>query len=200
MTIYKGKLERVNRAVSVIYGDPPWRYQHKGGRGAAENHYETMATADIARLPVERLAAPNAALFLWTPWTHLADALTVIQEWGFEYKTLGFVWIKVNPETGKFSMGGGSHTRANPEPCLLGIRGSGPKRLDAGIRNIIKAPRANHSAKPPVVREMIDKLYGDVPKLELFARGRIPWHWSAWAPKGHVQQDPRPAGAKRELA
>lgn len=195
MTIYRGKLGRARGPFSVFLGDPAWRFKRRTGNGAAENHYDTMDLADIARLPVRDLAAPDAALFLWTPWTHLAEGITVIQEWGFEYKTLGFVWIKVNPETGKYAMGAGSHTRANPEACLLGIRGRGPKRLDKGIRNIIKAPRANHSAKPPVVRELIDRLYGDVPKLELFARGRIPWHWDAWAPKANwIKQAPKPRG------
>ena len=77
----------------VVYADPPWQYDNKG-RGAAENHYPTMSLDDVKALPVSRLAAPDAVLFLWATWALLPEALEVMRAWDFEYKTVGFVWVK----------------------------------------------------------------------------------------------------------
>lgn len=55
---------------SVIYADPPWRYDMKRGNGVAENHYPTMSMEDICALPVAELAAKDSALFLWATRGH----------------------------------------------------------------------------------------------------------------------------------
>ena len=34
---------------SIIYADPPWRYEMKKGQGVAENHYSTMGTEENLR-------------------------------------------------------------------------------------------------------------------------------------------------------
>ncbi len=79
----------------VIYADPPWSYK-QGGRGAATKHYKTMDNRAIKNLPVEKLAAKDAVLFMWATFPNLPQALETIKAWGFEYKTLGFNWVKKN--------------------------------------------------------------------------------------------------------
>lgn len=78
-----------------------------------------------------------------------------------------------------FPIGQGSYTRANPEYCLIGTRGDGVTRLDKGVRNEVLAPRRAHSEKPDEVHDRIERLHGDVPRLEMFARTRRPG-WSAF--------------------
>ena len=73
---------------SIIYADPPWRYEMKKGQGVAENHYSTMGTEEICE--------KNCALFLWVTFPQLPEAFRVIKAWGFRYKTVAFVWIKLN--------------------------------------------------------------------------------------------------------
>lgn len=90
---------------------------------------------------------------------------------------------------GKRCIGGGFWTRANTEFCLIGVRGKNhPTRVSKAIRQLIEtdeedkvllAPRQEHSAKPPEVRERIVQLMGDLPRIELYARERVPG-WAAW--------------------
>jgi N6-adenosine-specific RNA methylase IME4 len=172
---------------SVILADPAWGYRNKTIRGGAAKHYPTMTPAQVARLRVGHIAAHDCALFLWVTWPTLNDALAVIGAWGFEYKTCAFAWVKVT-STGKPATGLGHYTRANTEPCLLATRGR-VHRVDLGVSQVILdetleeesiiAPRGEHSAKPPEVRNRIVRLLGDVPRVELFARERVEG-WDAW--------------------
>ena len=81
---------------SIIYADPPWRYNQKGVSGAAEKHYPTMSIEELCALPVAEISASDSVLFLWTTFPQLPSALQLIKAWGFSYKTVGFVWLKKN--------------------------------------------------------------------------------------------------------
>lgn len=164
---------------SIIYADPAWAYDDsKNPRGGAENHYVVTETRDLFRLPVWQIAAQNSYLFMWATYPMLEDALRVMTVWGFVYKTIAFQWVKLKPKGEGYFMGGGHYTRANSEPCLLGVRGK-LERLDAGVSQLIVTPRGEHSAKPPEARDRIVRLYGNVPRIELFAREKVPG-WDAW--------------------
>lgn len=170
---------------SIVYADPAWQYR-QGGRGAAENHYQTMPIEEICALPVSELAAPDAVLFLWGTYALTPEAMRVIDAWGFKFKTLAFDWVKLTV-TGKEHFGLGQWTRGNPEPCWLGVRGDPPRRISAAVRQlvqteteVISAPVGRHSAKPPIVRERIHQLMGaELSSVELFARERAEG-WECW--------------------
>lgn len=170
----------------AILADPPWSFQAWSGSHlpsrAADAHYRTMDMDAIAALPVADLAADDCALFCWVCWPTLPDALRVIEAWGFTYKTCGFNWIKGNslplfPDDFRARMGLGYWTRANSEVCLLATRGK-PKRLDAGVRQVIQAPLREHSRKPDETHARIERLVAG-PYIELFARETRPG-WDAW--------------------
>lgn len=174
----------------VIYADPPWQYQFPGTRAEKRDDYPVMSTEDICHLEVGAFAEKNSALLLWGIWPRLPDALSVIAAWGFEYKTVAFVWVKTtaNANTQQYSFlpvdsfaeffGMGSYTRSNTEYCLLGLRGK-MERVCASIRQVVYEPIMRHSEKPPMVRTHIEALFGDVPRIELFARERVPG-WASW--------------------
>jgi N6-adenosine-specific RNA methylase IME4 len=168
----------------AILADPPWdhiTWSHKGKGRSAAAHYECMPLADIKAMPVKEWAAKNCVLFLWTTDPMLENALGVIHAWGFEFKTIGFVWAKTNRRNGGFFMGTGHWTRANPEVCLLATRGS-PKRLSRSVRELIVAPRREHSRKPDEIYASIEALVAG-PYLELFAR----FPRDAWDSVGHEE-------------
>jgi N6-adenosine-specific RNA methylase IME4 len=77
----------------TIYCDPPWQYEFTASHAAAENHYRTMPIDDIVALPVAELASRNAHLHLWATSSFLREAFTIMDAWGFTYKS-GLVWIK----------------------------------------------------------------------------------------------------------
>lgn len=169
-----------DRAYSVIYADPPWQFSDKSmNRGGAERHYPTMTDREILELPVSYIADQDSLLFMWASWAKLPLAIAVMEAWGFEYKTCAFNWVKHHEKSGKQFMGMGSYTRANSEPCLLGKRGAGLKRIDCGVRQILNEPVGKHSAKPPMVRDQIVRLVGDVSRIELFAREKVDG-WDSW--------------------
>lgn len=158
----------------AIYADPPWEYRvhdRKGLRGVAVNHYPVMKLEEIKALPVADIAARDCALFLWVTFPCLAEGLEVMQAWGFQYKTAAFVWIKHNRKADTLFWGMGHWTRGNAELCLLGTRGR-PKRVDAGVHQVVISHIGEHSRKPQEVSERIIRLMGAVPKIELFARSR----------------------------
>lgn len=165
---------------NLIHADPPWSFlnwSEKGEDRNANQHYDTMVWQDIAAVPVGSLASGNCACFLWCVDPLLDKGFDVLRAWGFRYVTVGFTWAKQN-ESGKFPIGTGYYTRANPETCLLGMMGSLP-RLDAGVRQLIVEPVREHSRKPERIADDIVRLFGDLPRVELFARTQRPG-WRAW--------------------
>lgn len=167
-----------DKKYSIIYADPPWRYQHKGCKGAAEKHYATMDMEGLIHLPIPRIADENCALFLWTTFPKLEEELPLFKAWGFTYKTLGFSWIKTNPKDGKPFFGIGYYAKSNCEVCLMGIKGK-MKPVSNKVSSCIISPRREHSRKPDEVRERIVELFGDIPRIELFARESMSG-WDCW--------------------
>ena len=164
-----------NKKYSIIYADPPWAYLwgkgKDGGHFAPEKHYQTMTTDEICALNVKSIAEKNCALCLWATMPTLPDAIRVIKEWGFKYKTCLFCWVKTKKD-GKPLSGMGSYTKSNAELCLLAMRGH-IKSVDKTVPQIIMQQRMGHSVKPPQARERIVKLFGDLPRIELFARQSV---------------------------
>jgi N6-adenosine-specific RNA methylase IME4 len=174
----------------VAYADPPWRFHawsHRGEKKGACQHYQTRELDEICALPVGELMAPDAALFLWVTQPMVPEALRVLCAWNFEYRTVAFVWIKMPPtwSEGLFPLrirprlGLGYHTRSGSEQCWLAIRGKGYKRQSQGVEQVLHAPIREHSRKPDAFRTRINELVGNIPKIELFARARVP-NWHSW--------------------
>lgn len=189
---------------SLIYADPAWSYGNTVSNGAAAGHYDTMSLIDMKRLPVWELAAENAVLAMWYTGTHNREAMELAEAWGFTVRTMkGFTWVKLNQlaeqhinkalgagEVEDFHdfldllnaqtrMNGGNHTRANTEDLLIATRGTGLERKDASVKQVIYSPLGRHSAKPWEARHRLERLYGDVPRIELFSRSAAPG-WDHW--------------------
>jgi N6-adenosine-specific RNA methylase IME4 len=162
-----------DRRFNVILADPPWRYDFSPSDDrSVENHFPTMPLEEILALPVESLATPDAMLFLWAPPAFLHKAIEVMTAWGFAMAS-GMVWIKP-------SMGTGIYVRQRHENLLLGKRGD-PITPRPGTQpdSVIEAPRGPHSEKPEQVYEVIECLYPNLSKIELFARTRRTG-WTSW--------------------
>jgi len=149
-------------------------------RGGAERHYKTMSFEDICNLPIQKISADNSVLFLWSTYPQIKEALQVIGTWGFKYKTCAFNWIKTNKKNkDTLFWGMGWHTRANSEMCLIGAKGKSLKRKARNIHQIVVDPVSSHSKKPDEVRKRIVKMYGYIPRIELFARKKTRG-WDVW--------------------
>lgn len=177
-----------NKKYNVIYADPPWSYGDKGfgkrvngadtGSFAPEaGRYSTMSMLDMCRLPVRKIAASNSVLLMWATSPLLPEGLELMRAWGFKFKTVAFVWSKIT-STGKEVANLGQYTMGNTEIVLLGTKGSVP-RHSRSVRQLVVAERVRHSQKPQEVRDRIVALFGDVPRIELFARNTTPG-WDVW--------------------
>lgn len=161
----------------VIVADPEWRFEpwsrRTGMDRAADNHYPTSCTEVIAARDVASIAADDCVLFLWATAPMLPHALLVMDAWGFDYRSHQ-IWKKDR-------LGTGYWFRNLHELLLVGVRGNipapAPGQNDASV---IEAPRGEHSAKPECFLEAIERLYPNLPKIELNRRGPARDGWDAW--------------------
>lgn len=168
-----------DKKYDIIYADPPWSYRNMGNiQATANSHYKTMTLEDLKKLPVNELARENSILFMWATFPKIDEALDLIKAWGFEYKTVGFTWVKKNKRGGGNFFGVGWYTKSNAEVCLIGVKGKAPK-ISNSVSSIIESIREEHSKKPDIVREKIIEFSGNIPRIELFARQQV-GGWDCW--------------------
>ncbi len=172
---------RTDKKYDVVYADPPWRNRKSGTKARNnERYYPSMAADDIKKIPVAEISSDRSILFMWVCFPCLEDALEVMKAWGYKYYGLGFDWCKTT-QKGTPKIGCGYYTRQNNEICLIGVKRNGG-RIKPCVKNIccsiLEQPR-EHSRKPDIVREYIERIAGDVPKIELFARQSVDG-WDCW--------------------
>jgi len=148
-----------------------------------------MDIKDIQNLPVNSIADKNSILCMWATFPILPNCIDLVKKWGFDYSTVLFTWIKTNKNTNSWFWGCGNYTRSNAEIVILGKKGSSPPRQSKSISQIIIAPIAQHSKKPNIVRTKIVKLFGNLPRIELFARTKI-HGWDTWGNDKKLQNEP----------
>ena len=194
--------QRHYRAIAI---DPPWAFS--GGMKGRPQHYGRMSDREIADLPVADLAHPDGCfLFLWTtspkayrpPGSAIRlDPAEIARAWGFRWSSRAFVWVKTGrgEQDGMFvyrdglSTGHGFTTRKGAEDVLLFRRGR-PKRLDAGVHEVIHAPVREHSRKPDEFYRRVER-FCPGPRLEIFARESRPG-WDTFGNEA-TKFDPAPA-------
>ena len=161
-----------DKKYNIIYADPPWQFSAWSNKAHkhVSKHYSTMTIQKIMELPVEQIAADNAVLFLWTTFPMLPLALETIKVWGFTYKTCAFTWVKQNKKSPTLFWGMGYYTRSYAEVCLLATKGKPLPRISHKVHSVIVSPVEEHSKKPSEARARITQLFGDIPRIELFAR------------------------------
>lgn len=169
---------------NVIYADPAWKFSQGINRrkdirekfGTNEElsiQYPTMSDKEIIELNVADYADDNCVLFVWTTDAHLEVAIKAINNWGFKYKTVAFTWNKKRGFMGKWTV-------KQCEICLLATKGTAHKLLKSfKEKSYLEENKTEHSKKPNEFRKRIGRMFGDVPKLEMFARTRANG-WDVW--------------------
>ena len=166
----------------TILADPPWRFSNRTGKIAPEYarraRYDSLSLQEIAALPVAQISMPQSHLYLWVPNALIAEGLTVMRHWGFEYKT-NLVWFKTRKDGGPDGRGVGFYFRNVTELVLFGVRGSLRTRKAGRTQvNLLSTVKREHSRKPDELYEIIEQC-SPGPYVELFARhDRQGWdHW-----------------------
>lgn len=171
----------------VIYADPPWQYSNAGLKGSAESHYATMPLEEICELEdkngrkITDLPADNSVLFLWVTSSFQQEGFEVCKRFGFDYKTT-FIWIKDKATYGKL----GFYTYSQHEFLFVATKGSCLPKEGSLVPSVIYAEKSDHSRKPEMVYEIIERMY-DEPYVELFARNKREG-WTAWGLEASTTQ------------
>lgn len=175
----------------IIYADPPWDYNgkmqfDKSGRkdvnlnwnnnifiSAANFKYPTLTTKEMKLIPILEIAKDDCLLFMWVTNPHLAQGIELGKAWGFEYRTVAFVWDKMSHNPGQYTV-------SYCELCLVFKRGRIPTPRGAiNIKQLIRVPRREHSEKPIEVSKSIELMFPSQKRIELFARHK-PKNWDVW--------------------
>ncbi len=175
----------------VIYADPPWDY---GGKmqydkssiktenigferdvfiSAANFKYPTMKLKDLKLLNVDSIASDNCLLFMWTTGPQMANSIELGKSWGFEYKTVAFVWDKQVHNPGRYTLSQTEFVLAFKKGCFPSPRGA------RNVKQLLSIHRGKHSEKPEQVIAEITKMFPTQNKIELFARNNYEG-WDNW--------------------
>ena len=146
-----------DKKYQIIYADPPWDY---GGKmqydktmiksenfnfeknifiSSASFQYPTLRLNDLKKLDVKSISDSDCILFMWTTGPQLANAVELGRAWGFEYKTVAFVWDKMIHNPGRYTL-------SQTEFVLAFKRGRFPTPRGArNIRQLLSVQRGKHS-------------------------------------------------------
>jgi N6-adenosine-specific RNA methylase IME4 len=180
----------------LIYADPAQRYEEisdTAGR-AIEWQYPTLSLEELCALPVRDIVAPSSVLFFWTPATLQFQAPVILEAWGGFRIRSEMVWVKTGGP-GLHAIGPGTYVRYEHEHLLIATRGDMPTPPEnTRPPSVLYAPRRGHSRKPDEAYIIIERMYPDLPKIELFARGESRPGWAVWGneAQGTAASEPPP--------
>jgi N6-adenosine-specific RNA methylase IME4 len=131
-----------------------------------------MTWDELSALEISSIAENDAVMFMWAPGCKLQEALDLIKKWGFTYRSCA-VWVKDK-------IGQGQYFRNQHELLLVAVRGNPPTPQPRDrTSSVIEAQRRRHSEKPENVYAIIETMYPNSSKIELFARTTRP-NWASW--------------------
>lgn len=180
-----------HKKYEVIYADPPWDYggkmQYDKSTIKSENKdfkrkiflssaafkYPTLKLKQLKELDVSSIMADDCLLFMWTTGPQMANSIELGEAWGFEYKTIAFVWDKMVHNPGRYTL-------SQTEFVLAFKHGKFPQPRGArNVHQMVEIHRGKHSVKPVKVIDGITKMFPTQDKIELFARNNYVG-WDNW--------------------
>ncbi|MGL5281059.1 MAG: MT-A70 family methyltransferase [Plesiomonas shigelloides] len=178
----KVDIYNTDKKYNLITADPAWQYGSGGPRGGrfGKLDYSTMSTDDICALPVSELADKDCALELWFTASFVEDAIKVCKAWGFKVVRIDIVWEKLK-ESGARHAAVGPWGMSDAEFVLLGTKGKACSMQKVRNQYMIQKGvyTGKHSEKPEEILKLFDTRFGDVPRIELFAREHRDG-WDCW--------------------
>lgn len=181
-----------DKKYEIIYADPPWDYNGKMqyDKSCVKNinqnfekpifisscsfKYPTVKLDDLKQLPIGNITNQKSCLlFMWATGPQMKNAIDLGTYWGFEYKTVAFVWDKMIHNPGRYTL-------SQTEMCLVFKTGTIPSPRGArNVRQLVSVKREKHSKKPDLIIEQITKMFPEQNKIELFARQKTEG-WDNW--------------------
>jgi len=164
----------------LIYIDPPWGQQKGGLRACRPSQtrildYSTMSLLEIEKLnnQVLSLATVNHNVFMWTIEKFLPQTEKMMKNAGYKLHAR-MIWDKTNGVAPAFTV------RYSHEYLLWFYKPGNilmPQRAVRGkYCTVFREAATQHSRKPVFVYEMLEDMFPDAKKIEIFARNsRLGW-------------------------
>lgn len=164
-----------NNTYDLILADPPWK-QKKGGKKSVrpdssgkELDYPVCTLDEIKshlKQADELVRGENSILFLWTIDKYLFEAQHIAEELGYKLHAR-MIWNKVTGIPAAFTVRYGHEYllymyKGKLIPVATEERGK--------IHTVFTEKVQKHSQKPEISYEIINRLYPNLKKLELYAR------------------------------
>lgn len=174
---------QTNSKYEILYSDPPWNRQKGGLRKCRPNQgrkldYETLSVSEIMDIHRQAFSLMETRhnVFLWTIDKYLWDAEQMMDEAGYLLHAR-MIWDKENGVAPAFTV------RYSHE-YLLWFYPKGkmlmPDKAQRGVFTTVFRERAKkHSQKPEFAYDMLEKMFPNSRKLELFARNQR-LGWDCW--------------------
>jgi hypothetical protein len=204
--IAAGNLALPEERYGIILADwprKPWAYSDETGvERSPANHYPVRDfgwAIDVLAPMIRKLAAPDCMLAFWSTAASLVDDLEIMAEAGFialhqrgsDGRLLRHASGLPDPPVegtyrshlvwDKQVVGMGRWFRDRHELLLIGVRGNFPAPAPGTqSHSIFSERKTQHSAKPDFVTAEIDRLWPNIPKIEVFRRGPPRPGWRAW--------------------
>lgn len=178
-------ISNTDNKYGIIYTDPPWQQSKGGFKKSRPNStgvsvdYPTMSVSEIKELHkiiFDNLVEEDHNVFMWVIDKYLIEAEQFMNELGYT-RHARFVWDKVTGMAPAFTV------RFCHE-YLLWFYKKGHllkpcNEMRGKYSTVMREQVTAHSKKPLCAYEMIDNMFPDVKKLELFARNEYK-DWDCW--------------------
>ena len=168
-----------DKKYNIIYADPPWEYKQKqinfqnydkGKKyiNSVTEHYSTLSKKELFEMEeiIKNIADKNCLLFMWATCPNLDLAVDLGRKWGFEFKTVAFVWDKQRTNYGFYTL-------SQCELCLVFKKGRIPQKQVKNVKQFLSKHVERHSQKPAEIRKRIDLMFSKQKRIELFAREEV---------------------------
>lgn len=172
-----------NEKFDLIYADLPWKQTKGGKKNVRKNSSGTKLDYEVLDLETIKsqlkqaisLTNENSVLFLWTIDKYLFEAQEIAEKLGYKLHAR-MIWNKVTGIPAAFTI------RFGHEYLLYMYKGKllpVDKDMRGKIHSVFTEQVKKHSQKPIIAYEIIEKLYPNAKKIELYARNYRE-NWFCW--------------------
>lgn len=165
-------LEKNYKKYSIIYADPPWQKKKGGLRKSRPNQsreldYETISIEKIKEILSVVKTEERHNFFVWTIDEFLWDCEKMMNELGYSLHCR-MIWDKENGVAPAFTI------RYSHEYLLWFYKKGKMLKPVSEMRGkfttVLREKSTKHSKKPEYAYKMLENMFPEVKKIELFAR------------------------------
>jgi N6-adenosine-specific RNA methylase IME4 len=171
--------EQLERKImhDIIYADPPWKQTKGGKRGVRKNQGNILDYPTLSLNEIENILRRHngKTLFMWAIDKYLIEAHEMAYRLGYKLHAR-IIWDKQNGVAPAFTV------RYSHEYLLWFYKSPMAKistEMRGKLTTVMREKATRHSKKPECAYRMIEELYPESSKIELFARN-LRDGWDSW--------------------